>query len=214
MIDKIWIQKGCEEFFGREKLKTIEGCMRLGFKYQYGGNKPENYAPLGSVDFCIDLLGLNPKPDFYPEWLKSFRNREIIYLEKDYNPFDKPYFAKSAEKYKDWDARIVQPNEKLPSSKIWLSEVINFEQEWRYYVADGYVLEAGWYQGNDEEEPAPVLDIEFPEGWCGAVDFGRTDDGKICLVESQHPFACGWYGDESTNYVKWVVAGWNYMLKG
>ena len=67
MIDKIWIQKGCEEFFGREKLKTIEGCMRLGLKYQYGWNKPENYAPLGSVDFCIDLLGFNPKPDFYPE---------------------------------------------------------------------------------------------------------------------------------------------------
>ena len=75
-----------------------------------------------------------------------------------------------------------------------------------------YSNEGGWYDGNNENEPAPYLNIKFPRGWCGAIDFGRLDNGKICLVESQHPFACGWYGEDSSAYVTWLIEGWKYML--
>jgi len=212
MIDKIWIQKDCGTFFLREMNKTIEGCLKLGYNYQIGGKEPENYAPLGSVDFCIDLLGYNPHPDFYPEWLQEYRHRKIIFEDGKYNPFQKPCFIKPAHAYKAWEAKIIHPWETPPAGGVWMSEVVKFEQEWRYYIADGCILDSGWYDGNNENEPAPYLNIKFPRGWCGAIDFGRLDNGKICLVESQHPFACGWYGEDSSAYVTWLIEGWKYML--
>ena len=123
------------------------------------------------------------------------------------------WFVKSAAGYKDFTAQIVEKNSPYPSSgPLVFSEVVQFVQEWRYYVADGCVLTTGWYDGNDEDEPAPDLDIDWPEGFCGAVDFGRLSTGQIALVECQHPYACGWYGDDHAAYVTWLVEGWKFML--
>jgi len=38
-------------------------------------------------------------------------------------------------------------------------------------------------------------------------------NGKLALVEANHPFACGWYGKEHEIYLEWLSKGWEYMLK-
>ena len=88
-----------------------------------------------------------------------------------------------------------------------------FTNEWRFYVAEGRVLAAFWYSGVDEDKPAPSISVPWPSGYCGAVDFGELEDGRVALVEAQHPFACGWYGrlSEGSIYAQWITAGWNYM---
>jgi hypothetical protein len=62
------------------------------------------------------------------------------------------------------------------------SSVVKFTQEWRYYIANGKVLTTGWYDGDNEDEIAPELNVNYPSGYCGAVDFGRLETGEIALV--------------------------------
>jgi hypothetical protein len=57
------------------------------------------------------------------------------------------------------------------------------------------------------------LNIDWPKGWCGAADFGRLSSGEIALVECHHPYACGWYGEDHSAYVIWVVEGWKMMQR-
>jgi hypothetical protein len=122
--------------------------------------------------------------------------------------------VKSADRYKDYPAKVLRTGDKWPmSGRFIVSEPVTFVQEWRYYVANGEVLASGWYDGNDENEPAPALPIAWPAGFSGAVDFGRLADGRIALVESHHPYACGWYGDDSEMWVLWLIEGWRSMLK-
>lgn len=84
--------------------------------------------------------------------------------------------------------------------------------EWRYYIANGKVLAAEWYWGDEINTPdAPEFPIAVPESYCGAVDLGDAK-GTLTLVEANHPFACGWYGvDKHERYIEWLAAGWKYM---
>ena len=44
-----------------------------------------------------------------------------------------------------------------------------------------------------------------------AVDFGMLENGKIELIESHHPFACGWYGKNHEEYAKFLTLGWKWI---
>lgn len=204
----LWLETGYGS--SREAVKAIDGARILGYKVGWGNpDTTIGKVPVGGVDYCENWLGYHPKPDFYPDWLSSWLFREIGLYPPE---FGCSLFVKSAERYKAFPARVYDPVEDIPTGKVWYSEIVEFTQEWRYYVADGCVLETGWYDGDDEIEPAPDLNIDWPKGFCGAVDFGRLSTGQIALVESQHPYACGWYGDDSAAFVMWLVEGWRYML--
>lgn len=212
-IDTLWLQSS--DGFAREQLKAQEGAAKLG--YLCGWGNPETTlgkVPVGDVDYCEDWLGYSPVPDFYPEFLKDWLRRSIVpAIGGRICPFHTTRFMKSALKYKHWPAKIINRGEMIPPGIVMMSEVVEFTQEWRYYVADGCVLATGWYSGPDENEPAPDLSIAWPKGFCGAVDFGRLADGRIALVESQHPYACGNYTDDSAAWVMWLMEGWKYMLE-
>jgi len=198
----------------REQLQAFMGCIKLGIPCHsqvFVGQRAECHV--GSVEWCQEALGFTPVPDFYPAWAGNWLHRGIV---RDYTycpRFPKPMFIKPAFGYKLAPARILPPGEMLPLNWI-ASEVVKFTQEWRYYIADGELLAAGWYDGNDEGEPAPTLDIEWPKGWCGAADFGRVDTGGIALVECHHPFACGNYleADECEVWAMWLEIGWQWTL--
>jgi hypothetical protein len=173
-----------------------------------------NVTPVGDVEFCEEIMrkqGIEiPKPDFYPTWLGHWMHRMYAIHRNEY-PAVIPTFVKSAESYKEWPAKIVQPGEMYPTGMLCLSEVVTFTQEWRYYVANGEVVTTGWYDGSNDDEPAPELGIDWPVGFCGAVDFGRLDTGEIALVECHHPYACGHYSDDNKAFVQWLIDGFNYM---
>lgn len=201
-----WIECGQSS---RETLKVSEGARRLGYHVGWGANPPPNAIPVGSVDFCEKFLGYSPKPDFYPEFLHSWMKRAYGWMAFG-NVAGQDWFVKSAERYKAYPARIVRRGEQYPDGEFVFSEVVAFGQEWRYYVADGCVLATGWYDGDDDMEPAPNLSIDWPKGFCGAVDFGRLASGEMALVECQHPYACGWYGDDHEAFTMWLLEGWRY----
>ena len=91
--------------------------------------------------------------------------------------------------------------------------MVNFTNEWRYYVSNGKVLASEWYFGDEINTPnAPILNIDFPYNFCAAVDMGMVND-NLTLVEVNHPFACGWYGKNHEQYAQWLVDGWDYMIR-
>lgn len=189
----------------------------------------ENYIPCGSVEWCENILGYHVKPDYYPEWLSEYFHRKIWKYYKQI--LGKKLFVKPSDRYKRFTGFITTGtySKKKKSPLIW-SEIVHFENEWRYYISNGKILCSSWYWNNgfykagtigdidvfkcSEIEPdAPKLKINIPKNYSGSIDFGTLRDGKLALIEAQHPFACGWYGEQKNDYIyfQWLVDGWIYM---
>lgn len=203
---------------GREVIKAAQGARELGIEFTSSSEVCSPDVPVGDVEFCERAwrtqTGLpSPRPDFYPTWLSHWMHRSYAVRIVGTTAGSRT-FVKSAESYKAWPPKIVWPGEKFPDGLLCVSQVVEFIQEWRYYVAGGAVVATGWYDGWNEDEPAPELGIDWPEGFCGAVDFGRLSTGEVALVESHHPYACGWYGDDHKAWVHWLISGWNWMNNG
>lgn len=161
------------------------------------------------------------KPNYYPATLSKYINRKICIkrtLPKE-RTFIKPL------NYKHFTGFIYDPSSDFKLNKpfkILCSEIVNFVEEWRYYITDGIVVYSSWYKGQSEEcEVLPdAPEIEIPEGFYGTIDMGITDKGKLELVECHHPFACGWYGrlnpKDMEIYTQWLIDGRKHLddLKG
>ena len=197
------------KYSGREFFAIVQS----GTEYYFGKPKNENDVPLGSVEWIENIIGRR-SPDYYPIYLAEYLHREVGYMK--YWPLDKRLFIKPADSYKRFTGFVT--NGKRSKSKqgpfVW-STPVKFVQEWRYYVANGQVLTTGWYAGANEDEEAPELPMELPSKVYGAFDFGRLSTGESALVEYQHPFACGWYGDskDHSKYLQWLVEGWKWLTK-
>ena len=175
---------------------------------------PEDFIPCGNVEWCEKFL---PKertiPDYYPEFLKDHLFRKV--WRADRWPLNERVFIKPADRHKRFTGLITTGGyRKKKRPPYWCSEIISFTDEWRYYVADGKILTGEWYWGDEVNTPdAPELNLPIPEGYCGALDFGRLKSGELALVEANSPYACGWYGKNHKLYVEWLVKGWNYLTK-
>ena len=184
-------------------------------------NRPysNEFVPCGSVKWCESILGYHVQPNYYPDFLIRYLYRGVS-LSFDW-PRYRRMFVKPADRYKRFTGRIsIQGSFKgKKKPPYWISEVVKFENEWRYYISNGKVLCGEWYSGDEINTPnAPNIDhIKFPNNFCGAVDFGSIYVGGdipyvFALVENQHPFACGWYGKKNELYCQWLIDGWRYIL--
>lgn len=203
----------------REELVIMTYSVSRGIPHMFADGAsevPEGYVPVGSVEFCESVLGRKVKPDYYPDFLSGHLYRKV-WSERRW-PLKKDIFVKPADAYKRFTGFLTRGGYVgKVAGPYMLSEKINFVKEWRYYVSRGKVLTSGGYYGAEEDSWGPELPpIEFPEGWCGAVDFGLTDGGAMALVEAQHPYAIGWYGPTEDNelYMQFLVEGWEYMKRG
>lgn len=202
----------------RESMAVIKGCRALGWDYCCRRECPPDAIPVGSVEFCEQSLPAETAPiDFFPEFLRGHLHREVVGPRLIREPLPEPRFVKLATAWKSraFPSQVVAAGEWVPTDILFYSaEPVRFVQEWRYYVSDRAVLATGWYDGLDEEEPAPPLPrIDWPNGYCGAVDFGRLSTGQLALVEAHAPFAAGWYGDDHSAYTMWLAEGWRYLQK-
>lgn len=175
---------------------------------------PKEYIPCGSVKWCLQSLKKTVTPNYYPEWLNKYLYRNV--WKSDEWILGRKLFVKPADKYKRFTGfKTFGTYSKKKKPPYWYSDIVQFTNEWRYYISDGKILSGLWYRGDDFNTPdAPELDIDIPKGWCGTLDFGILSDGNLALVEAHHPFACGWYGVGLENielYIKWLDAGWKYM---
>lgn len=214
------IQTYHNKVLGREELAVLNFCNQHNIPREYVNfedikKKGLWVTPVGSCKFCEALLNKPVSPDYYPKWLTEHLHRKV-WLEEKW-PGKVGIFIKPADSYKKFTGFITHGKwaGKKGSGPYWCSERVNFINEWRYYVANGEVLVSGWYAGNDHNATAPKLTMDIPKDYCGALDFGILDTGELALVEAQHPYAIGWYGDSSDNakYVKFLVEGWKYMWK-
>ena len=203
---------------GREELAVHQVSIldvHIAKFFRKPSEVPEGFIPVGTVQWCEGVLGGCVTPDYYPEFLKDHLFREV--WRQDHWPTGRAVFVKPADRYKRFDGFVTKGGYKgMKSGPFWCSGLRTFKNEWRYYVADGKVLEAGWYSGDEEKMPeAPELKIKIPKNYCGALDFGIMSGypKRFALVEANHPFACGWYGKDHRKYVEWCAKGWNYMLK-
>lgn len=163
---------------------------------------------VGSVAWVESFIGPQA-PDYYPAWTRGAWHRQISSV-----PVGAVNFVKPTDRYKRFDGHVIGPTDPIPDGPLVYSEPVKFVVEWRHYCADGVSLCSWWYSGPDEtcdtEPNGPPLPFELPAGYCGAVDIGRLDTGEIALVEVQHPYAIGWYGEmcDAPNYARFLEAGW------
>ena len=177
---------------------------------------PPDFIPCGGVDWCLEVLGRDVVPDYYPEFLSNYLHRKV--WRSDEWPLGAKTFVKPSDRYKRFTGFVTNGGYRNKKrGPYWCSEVVKFENEWRYYVSHGKVLASGWYWGYEKGQPeAPRLTMPLPDDYCGALDFGTLvgHPETLALIEANHPFACGWYGKDPRAYAKWIIDGWAYMTSG
>ena len=188
---------------------------RVGLKfYQRAREVPPDAIPAGSIEWVLECTGWQVEPDYYPEFFQQYLGRKV--WKTDEWPMAAGVFVKPADKYKRFTGKLTRGGyHGKKKGPYWCSERVQFQDEWRYYVANGKLLYIGWYDGISDDNHPPDIEIAWPADYCGAVDFGTTTDGRFLLVEAQHPFSCGWYGHivEGRIYGQWLEAGYEYMRK-
>lgn len=205
------IQKTYEDWEG--KVLSIVGALeQIPVRLIYNVKDiPDGYIPSGTVPWVTSVIGEVIVPNYFPKFLSSWVTREIWKEEKW--PLRR-VFIKPADRHKKFTGFITSGTySKKKKGPFICSEVVKFVDEWRYYVAYGRVIGGYWYWG-EEEKVAPDLNIEYPKNWCGTADFGRLDNGKIELIESHPPFACGWYGKKHVEYAEFLSLGWKWIKEG
>lgn len=188
----------------REKLAIYEFALQEKKHIVQFERAEPNHIPIGSIEFCEGLHEIKQLPiDFYPKFLGAHLHRGMdrVTFAQDHIYFGPAKFLKSANTWKsDIPAQNINNEFKIPKGEYYMSDIVIFVQEWRYYICGGEVITTGWYAGQDDDEPAPDLGIDFPPTFNAALDFGRLDNGAMAMVECHQPFACGWYGERSDNY--------------
>jgi hypothetical protein len=206
------IQKSTLDWEGK-CLAIVAALNKIPCKFVNNIDKVENgWIPSGNVPWVSSLLGKTITPDYFPEFLKGWVTRKIWREEKW--PLYKT-FIKPADRHKRFTGFITSGTYSGKKKGPFIcSDIVHFTNEWRYYIAYGKLIGAYWYWGDDDEPiDAPKLDIQWPKDWCGTADFGTMDNGKIELIESHPPFACGWYGKTHEEYAEFLTLGWRWLLK-
>jgi hypothetical protein len=201
----------------KEETAVISYCILNKIPYKYC-NKPKDrplgFIPCGGVEWCGAFLPPTKKtPNYYPEFLSPHLYRKVWVA--DSWPLGRKVFIKPLDEHKRFTGKITSGSYNgVELGPFWCSEIVEFINEWRYYVADGKILTGEWYSGDEINTPdAPELKINIPDGYCGALDFGRLTSGELALVEANAPYACGWYGKNDRLYAEWLIKGWEWMMK-
>jgi hypothetical protein len=193
--------------------------------------------PVGSVEFVREYgkcAGIEvPKALWYPDAAKAAFDREV--REGTFGEASPEEFVKPRENVKTFTGGIKeQITEKVKAKeKVWISEAVPFESEFRFYVQDTatkwQIL--GWARydglGVTNPEPDPIIVEQIAEEYhrdigpsAYSVDIGwRPDLGKYSLVEINDAWALGFYenSDPQSNpptrqqYADMIVSRWSQI---
>lgn len=189
--------------------------------------------PIGSVEFIqqvMTILGIE-QPNIFPYPIKDhkFLSRQV-----DSHINDRQYLSKSMfikpQRLKAFNGFIIEPKLTCPvdyllyDGLVWISEVVNFLSEYRYYIQNSKVLGYARYDDNEEEGSHLIPDISMVEEYAGLVnlnhpyvlDFGVLDNGKTALVEYNDFWAIGYYhGPDSITskqYLELLFERWKSIV--
>jgi len=129
--------------------------------YNKAKNVPSNNMPVGSIQWVTSVIGYTPIPNHYPLWLSHLLYRKVW---KSFKwPMEKDIFVKPYDKPKRFEHKITTggcKGKKKPP--YWCSTKVTFIDEWRYYIVNGKIVYAAWYQGQNEDSLPPILNVLIP----------------------------------------------------
>lgn len=195
-------------------------------------------VPVGSVEFvaeyCKQANIALPKSLWYPDSALSALHREV--RQGTFQEAMPHEFVKPCENVKAFTGSIKEKLEEEvdPNERVWISEPVKFESEFRFYIQDlipkFQIL--GWSRYDDlpVTNPEPDLDIveaiadEFhrdlgPGAY--SIDIGwRPDLGRYSLVEINDAWSLGYYmnSDPQSNppsrqqYADMLVSRWRQVV--
>lgn len=200
--------------------------------------------PVGTVEFVREAMrvaGLTEPPNpGYPDSLAPWLHRKVrLGCLADLASLDQPQFIKPAYTTKLFNGFVYDPARlvasldehdteqlraigKLPvTTPIWISEVVEFLSEVRYYVMASSISGQGRYDP-DGADTAPLPDRQCVERAIAAyaspapfaIDMGVLADGRTALVEVHDAWAIGLYGRalNPKDYYAFLRRWWDHHL--
>lgn len=176
---------------------------------------------------ALQRLGV-PLPEIidYPECLWPLLHREVRLgtLQEVRRRYaegpQEPWFIKPVD-HKVFDGHLVgrfgdlgETAGMAPQTEIWISSVVKFETEYRYFVRNHRVVGVGHYRGDPLLTPDPnvvrsAVETYAPEAPAAYVlDFGVLSTGETALVEVNDGFAFGCYGLHPREHARMLEARW------
>lgn len=203
-------------------------------------------VPIGSVEFvrkAMEIAGIRePEINPYPNDEGKYLQRKVKKVDlighcffPFYYGFVKPTKLKQFTGFvydpKEDSDEYVNEQKKLlyaaymdsDSYKIWISDVVNFIGEWRYYIQDEKIIGYARYDDDDEnpeklQEPdkslikeyISKLQIKHPY----VLDFGVLSTGETALVEFNDFWALGLYENAITpkQYLECLIERWKSII--
>jgi len=201
-----------------------------------------NIVPVGSVEFVSKYMELAnityPTFDCYPHELSQYmtRHRYVMYaseaLQWGEDCFVKPvklklfngFIRKRDGQYDEHDQEQFDILKSNPDELVYVSDIVKFQSEWRYYISQNKVMGAGRYDPDGEDDALvpdqsivqEAVDIMFKSGFnYYTLDFGVLDTGETELVEANDAWAIGLYEKALTPkvYTEWLANRWKEISK-
>lgn len=242
-----YLERCGEGVDGLEERIVEEEVRRRGIETAWYTQKQIDrwVLPLGDETFvmgsipamhgAMKQLGIPiPPPNDYPASLQAFLHRRVwrstlrTLEERIWEGAAPPLFAKPAERKKAFTGRVFTARDDLRflgkssrRQRIWCSEVVDWQAEFRVYVVDHQVVAMLHYDGDPSRQidPAVVEEAvrtyarsgEAPAGY--ALDFGLLASGKTALVEANDGYSLGVYAAECEPYTDLLFARWAELLQ-
>jgi len=188
-----------------------------------------------TVRTALARLGAPPPANIdYPPALAPFLRRRVRKatireahgLCRD-DRFDPPVFIKPVTGHKEFTGHVLAVYRDLirtagwaheePDTAVWLSDVVDFTAEWRYFVLGGEIVGVGHYWGDPLRTPDPGVVRAAVAAWTDApaayvIDFGVLADGSTAMVEVNDGFSFGCYGLNPYAHARMLAARWLEMV--
>ena len=210
---------------------AYDGFKEMGFEtvlFVMPGEIPEGdpedivVGGIGTVRKALLRFGVDPPEFNYPDSIRQYLKRDVWESTIDavrlnalsWPVFVKPFQAKLftgkvIREYRDLTGLVSVIDDK----RVFCSEVIGFESEYRAFVRYGEVLDIRHYKGDWKIYPDPEVILSCVNDYVDApaayaADFGVTDKGETVLVEVNDGYSVGAYGLGPVMYAQFLSAYW------
>jgi hypothetical protein len=190
---------------------------------------PEGYPdhiPIGSLEYVFSYMeryhNVNRgqiRPINIPLALRGelFTGRTIYVAKKEEIPSPAPLFVKSHTTYKTF-TDVIENTDSLPEDEYMVSNVVEFDSEWRIFVQNGVMVGLKQYVGDFLVFPHIEAIQSMISAYSDAPPSYTLDVGvinKSTVVIEVHPFvSCGLYGFQDYKRLpSMMIQGYNHMKR-
>ncbi len=179
----------------------------------------KNYTPIGTVEFVLFYIwrahNISISPINIPVELLSYEyTKRKVY--NDYITSDieilRPVFFKSNTYFKKF-ARIVSPNENIPTDNYQISEIIDIESEWRCFIYKKELVGIENYSGDfvlfpDINQVNKMIKSYTKSPIAYTLDIGVNKTNETFIIEVHDFFSCGLYGFNNYKILPYMFYNW------